>query len=240
MESGRRARGRQHLDLGPLLSRCTANPTPRTSRRTRCSRRWPPTRSTRSSARSSRATRTAIRTCSPTCRARSITSAAVGSCSASARAGSSATTTSTATSSGPRPSRLRDLRRDLPIIMDRFSRLEPPPTGRLPILIGGSGEKVTLRLVAEFADAWNTFGPPENFAQKNRVLDEWCARARPEAESDRTHRRDQHDRDRHVAGVPRCRCRAPDRDGRSPVRPRPGRASPGCRPRLTRWRSRPS
>jgi alkanesulfonate monooxygenase SsuD/methylene tetrahydromethanopterin reductase-like flavin-dependent oxidoreductase (luciferase family) len=47
----------------------------------------------------------------------------------------------------------------------------------LPILIGGSGEKVTLRLVAEHADAWNTFGPPANFAHKNRVLDEWCARA---------------------------------------------------------------
>ena len=76
---------------------------------------------------------------------------------------------------GTAPSRLRDLRRDLPIIMDRFSRLEPPPAGRLPILIGGGGEKVTLRLVAEFADAWNTFGPVENFAQKNRVLDEWCA-----------------------------------------------------------------
>ncbi len=77
---------------------------------------------------------------------------------------------------GTAPERLRALQRDLPIIMDRFSRLEPPPTGRLPILIGGSGEKVTLRLVAEFADGWNAFGPPENFAHKNRVLDEWCAR----------------------------------------------------------------
>ena len=77
---------------------------------------------------------------------------------------------------GTAPSRLRDLKRDLPIVMDRLSRLEPPPRGRLPILIGGSGEKVTLRLVAEYADAWNTFGPPENFAQKNRVLDDWCAR----------------------------------------------------------------
>ena len=61
-------------------------------------------------------------------------------------------------------------------MMDRLSRLEPPPRGRLPILISGSGEQVTLRLVAEHADAWNTFGPPENFAQKNRVLDDWCAR----------------------------------------------------------------
>ena len=77
---------------------------------------------------------------------------------------------------GTAPSRLRDLQRDLPIIMDRFSRLEPPPRGRLPIMIGGSGEKVTLRLVAEHADAWNTFGPPESYAHKNQVLDEWCAR----------------------------------------------------------------
>jgi probable F420-dependent oxidoreductase len=76
---------------------------------------------------------------------------------------------------GTAPSRLRELAAALPIVMDRFDRLEPPPIGRLPILIGGSGEKVTLRIVAEFADAWNTFGPPANFAHKNRVLDEWCA-----------------------------------------------------------------
>ena len=60
--------------------------------------------------------------------------------------------------------------------MERLDQLDPPPPGHLPILIGGSGEKVTLRLVAEHADAWNTFGPPENFAAKNRVLDEWCER----------------------------------------------------------------
>jgi probable F420-dependent oxidoreductase len=75
---------------------------------------------------------------------------------------------------GTAPGRLRDLARDLPIICDRLSRLTPPPTGRLPILVGGSGEKVTLRLVAEHADMWNSFGPPEQYAQKNRVLDEWC------------------------------------------------------------------
>ena len=77
---------------------------------------------------------------------------------------------------GTAGSRLRDLEAALPIIMDRFSRLEPPPRGRLPILIGGSGEKVTLRLVAEHADAWNAFGPPDNYAWKSRVLDDWCVR----------------------------------------------------------------
>jgi probable F420-dependent oxidoreductase len=76
---------------------------------------------------------------------------------------------------GTAPSRLRDLATALPIIMDRFDALEPPPVGRLPVLIGGSGEKVTLKIVAQYADAWNTFGPPETFAHKNKVLDEWCA-----------------------------------------------------------------
>lgn len=72
--------------------------------------------------------------------------------------------------------RLRALERDLPIIQARLAKLTPAPKGPLPILIGGSGEKVTLRLVAEYADAWNTFGPPEHFAAKNAILDDWCAR----------------------------------------------------------------
>ena len=77
---------------------------------------------------------------------------------------------------GTPASRLRDLEAALPVIMERFAKLEPPPRGRLPILIGGSGEKVTLRLVAEHGDMWNSFGPPESYRMKNRVLDEWCAR----------------------------------------------------------------
>ncbi len=76
---------------------------------------------------------------------------------------------------GTAPSRLRDLADALPRITQRLGRLNPPAVGDLPILIGGGGEKVTLRLVAEHADAWNGFGPPDLFAHKNRVLDEWCA-----------------------------------------------------------------
>jgi len=77
---------------------------------------------------------------------------------------------------GTAPDRLRRLEQSLPVIMERLGRLHPPPIGDLPILIGGSGEKVTLRLVAQYADGWNSFGPPERFAEKNRVLNEWCAR----------------------------------------------------------------
>jgi probable F420-dependent oxidoreductase len=77
---------------------------------------------------------------------------------------------------GTAPGRLRNLAESLPVIMNRLGRLNPPPIGDVPILIGGSGEKVTLKLVAQYADGWNTFGPPESFAAKNRVLDEWCAR----------------------------------------------------------------
>jgi len=70
--------------------------------------------------------------------------------------------------------RLHKLRDDLPRIKDRLSKLTPAPVGPLPILIGGSGEKVTLKLVAEYADGWNSFGPPENFKAKNDILNEWC------------------------------------------------------------------
>ncbi len=83
--------------------------------------------------------------------------------------------------------RLAALERDLPIIRHRLGVLTPPPVGPLPILIGGSGRKVTLRLVAEHADMWNSFGPPENFAELNSVLDEWCERVgRDPAEIERT------------------------------------------------------
>jgi probable F420-dependent oxidoreductase len=83
---------------------------------------------------------------------------------------------------GTAPERLRKLGEALPVISDRLGRLTPPPLGPLPILIGGAGEKVTLRLVAEHADGWNSFGPPESYAAKNKILNDWCERVgrRPE------------------------------------------------------------
>lgn len=53
-----------------------------------------------------------------------------------------------------------------------------PLQKKLPILIGGGGEKRTLRLVAEYADSYNFFGnlivTKEIYVHKNQVLDEHC------------------------------------------------------------------
>ena len=46
---------------------------------------------------------------------------------------------------------------------------------RVPIMIGGGGERKTLRLVAQYADATNVFGGPEAIAHKYEVLREHCS-----------------------------------------------------------------
>jgi F420-dependent oxidoreductase-like protein len=57
------------------------------------------------------------------------------------------------------------------------ARNEPRPLqSKLPIWIGGGGEKRTLRIAARHADGWNVpFISPDEFARKNAVLDQHCA-----------------------------------------------------------------
>lgn len=84
--------------------------------------------------------------------------------------------------------RLHALGDSLAIIRDQMAKQTPPPVRNpIPIMIGGEGEKVTLKLVAEYASMWNTFGPPEKYARKNAVLNDWCAElGRDPAEIERT------------------------------------------------------
>ena len=61
----------------------------------------------------------------------------------------------------------------------REARCEPKPVQRPhpPICIGGGGEKRTLRAAARWAQIWNMAGgPPDQFAQKRSVLEEWCSK----------------------------------------------------------------
>jgi alkanesulfonate monooxygenase SsuD/methylene tetrahydromethanopterin reductase-like flavin-dependent oxidoreductase (luciferase family) len=52
---------------------------------------------------------------------------------------------------------------------------EPQPIRRPPILIGGSGEKKTLRMVAQYADVWNTTdSEPDVLKHKIDVLTRHC------------------------------------------------------------------
>ena len=54
--------------------------------------------------------------------------------------------------------------------------LEPKPaTGRKPLLVGGGGEKVTLRIAAKYADEWNVWGLAPLLVDKMAVLDRHCA-----------------------------------------------------------------
>src|SRR5438046_658047 len=64
----------------------------------------------------------------------------------------------------------------------RYYQLGDAPLAPKPVqqphpelMIGGGGEKVTLRIVARHADHWNVWGGPRVLARKGAILDEHCA-----------------------------------------------------------------
>ncbi len=73
--------------------------------------------------------------------------------------------------------RLDALGEALPRIEARWARLNPAPVRDIPVLIGGGGEKKTLRMVGAHADVWHSFGDAETFTRKSAILDDWCRRA---------------------------------------------------------------
>ena len=69
--------------------------------------------------------------------------------------------------------RLTALAHALPRIEARWAKLNPPPTRRIPIMIGGKGEQKTLRIVAHHADIWHSFVGPDEIAHKLDVIARW-------------------------------------------------------------------
>ena len=58
------------------------------------------------------------------------------------------------------------------------ARNDPPPLQeRLPLLVGGSGERRTLPVVARYADWWNGEGAAEEIARNNAIIDQHCQAA---------------------------------------------------------------
>jgi probable F420-dependent oxidoreductase len=71
--------------------------------------------------------------------------------------------------------RLDDLAEALPRIESRWGKLNPPPTRKIPVLVGGGGEKKTLRITAQHADIWHSFADAETLERKLGILGRHCA-----------------------------------------------------------------
>ena len=67
-------------------------------------------------------------------------------------------------------SRMDQFEEGLARIEHRLNNLTPGPVRRIPILIGGGGEKRTIPAAARFADVWHSFEPIEEFRRKNELL----------------------------------------------------------------------
>jgi probable F420-dependent oxidoreductase len=68
--------------------------------------------------------------------------------------------------------RIAALGQAMPRIRQRLAAGNPAPTRQIPIMIGGGGERKTLRVVAEHADIWHGFGDAETIARKSAILDD--------------------------------------------------------------------
>lgn len=78
---------------------------------------------------------------------------------------------------GTAGTRLDALEQGLRIIRQRWEVDMPRPLRNpIPVLIGGEGERKTLRIVAQYADIWHSFGDPETHVRKSKVLNDWCAK----------------------------------------------------------------
>ena len=72
--------------------------------------------------------------------------------------------------------RIREMGESIPLIEERYSKLKPTPLRPIPLLIGGLGQKLTLSVVAQYADLWNGWGTPAEINHLNKVLDDHCHR----------------------------------------------------------------
>ena len=59
--------------------------------------------------------------------------------------------------------------------IDHLRILPKPVQAHVPVMIGGGGERKTLRIVARYADMWNVFGTPDVVAHKDGILRQHCA-----------------------------------------------------------------